>query len=139
MRFMMLLKADKRTEAGELPSRHDLETMGKYNQQLIDAGMMLDGVGLQPTSKGARIIFANGTTQVTDGPFAETKEIVAGYWMIKANSLAEAIAWAKKAPFNQLPHEGRSAEIEIRQVYELEDFAEVPDSVAQQQASFDRK
>jgi hypothetical protein len=138
MRFMMLLKADKRTEAGELPSRQDLEAMGKYNQELIDAGVLLDGVGLQPTSKGARVVFANGSTQVTDGPFAETKEIVAGYWMIKVKSRAEAIAWARKVPFNQLPHEGRPAEIEIRQVFELEDFADVPESVARQQESFTR-
>lgn len=138
MRFMMLLKADKRTEAGELPSRHDLEVMGKYNQSLIDAGVMLDGQGLQPTSKGARVTFAGGATQVTDGPFAETKEIIAGYWMIRAASLPEAIAWAKKVPFNQLPHEGRPAEIEIRQVFELEDFADVPESIAKQQDAFTR-
>ena len=137
MKFMMLLKADQNTEAGILPSRHDLEVMGKYNEQLIKAGVMVDGAGLQPSSKGAKLTFRNGTTQVTDGPFAETKELIAGYWMIKVNSLHEAIEWARKAPFHLLPQQGReSAEIELRQVFELEDFPDVPEEVAKMQEAF---
>lgn len=137
MKFMMLLKADHATESGQLPNAKDLEVMGKYNQELIDAGVLLDGAGLQASSKGARLVFkSNGTTQVTDGPFAETKELLAGYWMIKVNSKEEAIAWAKKAPFHLLPHDGREAEIELRQMFELEDFPEVPEEVAKMQERF---
>lgn len=136
MRFMMLLKADKTTEAGALPSRKDLEEMGKYNDELIKAGVLLDGVGLQPSSKGARVTFQNGKVQVTDGPFAETKELIAGYWMIQVKSRDEAIEWAKRAPFNLLPSDGRTAEIELRQVFEVTDFPDVPDEIVAQEASF---
>ena len=136
MTFMMLLKADKRTEAGVLPSRQDLERMGKYNQELIDAGVLLDGAGLQPTSKGARVIWRSGTPVVLDGPFAETKELLAGYWTIKANSLEEAVAWAKKAPFDLLPQDQGEPQIELRQVFELEDFPDVPEAVAKQNEVF---
>jgi hypothetical protein len=136
VRFMMLLKADKTTEAGVLPTAEDLEVMGRYNQQLIDAGALLDAVGLQPSSKGAKVIFQGGKPQVTDGPFAETKELIAGYWMIKASSKEEAIEWAKRVPFDRLPSNGRSAEIELRQVFELEDFADVPPAVAKMEGSF---
>jgi hypothetical protein len=129
---MMLLKADRATESGKLPSKQDLATMGKYNEELIKAGVLLDGVGLQPTSKGARVTFRGDTAQVTDGPFAETKELIAGYWMIQVKSKAEAIEWAKRAPFHMLPQDGRVAEIELRQVFELEDFPEVPPEVAEQ-------
>ena len=115
MRFMMLLKADKRTEAGELPTAKDLEVMGKYNEELLKAGVLLDGAGLQPSSKGAKVTFQNGKPQVTDGPFAETKELLAGYWMIQVKSKEEAIEWAKRVPFED-------GEIEIRQVFELADF-----------------
>jgi hypothetical protein len=130
---MMLLKADTLTEAGVLPSQQDLEEMGKYNQQLIDAGVLLDGAGLQPSSKGARVRFVDGKPQVTDGPFAETKELIAGYWMIQVKSKEEAIEWARRAPFNRLPSQGRVAEIELRQMFELSDFPDVPDAVAEQQ------
>jgi hypothetical protein len=136
MKFMMLLKADPRTEAGELPSRQDLERMGKYNQELIDAGVMLDGAGLQPTSRGARVTWRQGVPVVVDGPFAETKELLAGYWMIQAGSLEEAVAWAKKAPFDLLPQEGGEPQIELRRVYELEDFPDVPDEVAKMNENF---
>ena len=136
MRFMMLLKADKKTEAGELPSREDLEVMGKYNEELVKAGVLLDGAGLHPSSKGAKVTFAGGKAQVTDGPFAETKELIAGYWMIQVKSKEEAIAWAKRVPFDRIPHEGRVAEIELRQMFELEDFADVPPSVAELEKSF---
>ena len=136
MKFMMLLKADRATESGKLPTAQDLEVMGKYNEELIKAGVMLDGAGLQPSSRGARVTWRNGQPQVTDGPFAETKELLAGFWMIKADSLEEAIAWAKKAPFHMLPQEGGEPQIELRQVYELEDFPEVPPNVARMNEAF---
>ena len=137
MRFMMLLKADKTTEAGTLPTAQDLEAMGKYNEQLMKAGVLLDGVGLQPSSKGAKVTFVNGTAQVTDGPFAETKELIAGYWMITVKSKDEAIEWAKRVPVAQLPGNGRAPEIELRQVFELEDFADVPPAVAEMEKAFE--
>lgn len=136
MRFMMLLKADKRTEAGELPSRQDLEVMNKYNEELVKAGVLLDGAGLHPTSRGARVTFPGGKAQVTDGPFAETKELIAGYWMIQVKSKEEAIAWAKRVPFDRLPNEGRVAEIELRQMFEITDFPDVPPEVAKLEQSF---
>ena len=136
MKFMMLLKADRRTEAGVLPTREDLERMGKYNEELIKAGVMLDGAGLQPSSKGARVTWRQGSPVVVDGPFAETKELLAGYWMIEVDSLQEAIAWAKKAPFDLLPQEGGEPEIELRQVFELEDFPDVPEEVAKMNEAF---
>jgi len=136
MRFMMLLKADKVTEAGVLPSRTDLEVMGKYNEELVKAGVLLDAAGLKPSSKGAKVTFQNGKPQVTDGPFAETKEIIAGYWMIKVSSKEEAIEWAKRVPFDRIPSTGRVAEIELRQMFELEDFADVPPEVAKLEESF---
>ena len=131
MRFMMLLKADARTERGELPSREALETMGKYNEQLVKAGVLLDGAGLQPSSRGAKVTFRNGKPSVTDGPFAETKELLAGYWMIEVKSKEEAIEWAKKAPVGQLPSDGRDPEIELRQMFEISDFPDVPPQVAE--------
>ena len=136
MRFMMLLKADKTTEAGVLPTREDLEVMGKYNEELVKAGVMLDGAGLQPSSKGAKVTFQNGKAQVTDGPFAETKELIAGYWMIQVKSKEEAIEWAKRVPFAKLPSNGRAPEIELRQMFEIEDFADVPPAVAELDKSF---
>jgi hypothetical protein len=136
MKFMMLLKADRRTEAGVLPTAAELERMGQYNQELIDAGIMLDGAGLHPTSRGARVTWKQGGPVVVDGPFAETKEILAGYWMIEVNSLQEAIEWAKKAPFDLLPSDAGEPQIELRRVFELEDFPEVPESVAKQNERF---
>jgi len=136
MRFMMLLKADKTTEAGVLPTHKDLEVMRKYNEELVKAGVMLDGAGLQPSSKGAKVTFQNGKAQVTDGPFAETKELIAGYWMIQVKSKEEAIEWAKRAPFTMLPSNGRAPEIELRQMFEIEDFADVPPAVAEMDKSF---
>ena len=136
MRFMMLLKADKVTEAGVLPSREDLEVMDKYNQELIDAGVLLDAAGLQPSSKGAKVTFPGGKAQVTDGPFIETKELIAGYWMIKVKSREEAIEWAKRVPFDRIPNNGRVAEIELRQMFELEDLLDVPESVAKTEQNF---
>ena len=118
MRFMVLVKADKDTEAGVMPSTELLTEMGKYNEELVSAGVMVAGDGLHPSSKGARVKFATkNMTSVTDGPFAETKELLAGYWIWKCASLDEAIAWLKKAPFED-------TEIEIRQIFEMEDFGD---------------
>ncbi len=131
MRFMMIVKADRITEAGVLPTGKDLEVMGRYNEELVKAGVLPDGTGSQPTSKGARVTFQNGKAQVTDGPFAETKELIAGYWLIQVTSKEEAIEWAKRVPFDRLPGNGRAPEIELRQLFEIEDFADVPPAVAE--------
>ena len=138
MRFMVIVKADKRTEAGVLPTAQELETMGAYNEQLIKAGILRDGAGLQPSSKGARVTFRNGKTQVTDGPFTETKELIAGYWIIDVASKADAIEWARRVPFAALPGDGREPELEIRQFYEISDFPVAPQSVIDQEKSFPR-
>ena len=119
MRFMVIVKATKSSEAGALPSEELLAEMGKYNEELTKAGVMLAGEGLRPSSKGARIRFAGEKRTVIDGPFAETKELVAGFWLWKCASLQEAIEWAKRCP-NPMP--GEEAEIEIRQVFEADDF-----------------
>ena len=120
MRFMILLKADKTTESGVLPDEKLLTEMGKYNEELVKAGVMLAGEGLHPSSKGARVKFSGANRRVIDGPFAETKELLAGFWIFKVNSLQEAIDWVKKCP-NPLQGE---AEIEIRQIFEAEDFGD---------------
>ena len=120
MRFMILLKADKNTEAGVLPDEKLLADMGKYNEELVKAGVMLAGEGLQPSSKGARVRFSGKNRTVIDGPFAETKELIAGFWLIQVKSKAEAIEWVKRCPN---PLEGE-AEIEIRQVFEAADFGD---------------
>lgn len=121
MRFMMIVKANKDSEAGKMPSEELLAAMGRYNEELMKAGVLLDGTGLHPSSKGARIKFQGWKRTVIDGPFAETKELIGGYWIIQVKSLQEAIEWAKRAPD---PHgDGQEAEIEIRQLFELEDFA----------------
>jgi hypothetical protein len=124
MRFMMLLRADSRTEAGVLPTEQDLATMAKYNEELVKAGVLLAGEGLKPTSQGARVTFSGGKVKVTDGPFTETKELIAGYWMIQVKSKEEAVEWAKRVPFHMVPQVDGEAQIELRQVYELEDFAQ---------------
>ena len=131
MKFMMMVKADKSTEAGVLPSGKDLEIMGRYNEELVKAGVLIDGAGLQASSKGAKVTFPGGKPTVVDGPFAETKEIIAGYWIIDVASKDEAIAWAKRVPFQQLPSSGREPEIEVRQFFELSDFPDVPPAVAE--------
>jgi hypothetical protein len=121
MRFMMIVKANKDSEAGKMPSEELLTAMGKYNEELMKAGVLVDLSGLQPSSKGARIKFSGGKRTVIDGPFAETKELIGGYWIIKVKSREEAIEWAKRAP---APHgEGQESEIELRQFFEMEDFA----------------
>src|SRR5687768_2139747 len=119
MRFMILIKATRDSEAGVMPSEQLLAEMGNYNEQLVNAGIMLAGEGLHPTSKGARVRFAGDKRIVTDGPFAETKELIAGFWIWKCSSKAKAIEWVKRCP-NPMP--GQEAEIEIRQVFEAEDF-----------------
>ncbi|SEN42345.1 Uncharacterized conserved protein [Pseudomonas sp. ok272] len=119
MRFMILIKASADSEAGQMPSEALLTAMGNYNEALVKAGIMLGGDGLHPSSKGARVRFAGGQHIVTDGPFAETKELLAGYWLWQVKSREEAIEWVKRCP-NPMP--GTEAEIEIRQVFEAEDF-----------------
>ena len=120
MRFMMIVKASQDSEAGKMPSEELLAAMGKYNDELMNAGVLLDLSGLHPSSKGARIKFSGGKRPVIDGPFAETRELIAGYWMIQVKSKEEAMEWAKRVP---CPHgEGTEGEIEIRQLFELADF-----------------
>jgi hypothetical protein len=121
MKFMVIVKATKASEAGVMPSRELLTEMGKFNEELVKAGVMLAGEGLQPSSKGARVKFSGDNRTVTQGPFSETKQLVAGFWLWKCNSLQEAIDWLKRCP-NPMP--GEEAEIEIRQVFEAEDFGE---------------
>ena len=118
MRFMIIVKATKDSEAGVMPSEQLLTEMGKYNEELVNAGVMLAGEGLQPSSKGARVRFSGSRRTVIDGPFAETKELIAGYWLWQVKSKEEAIEWVKRCP-NPMPGE---SEIEIRQVFEAEDF-----------------
>ncbi|WP_431047324.1 YciI family protein [Roseateles sp. L2-2] len=120
MRFMVIVKADKHSEAGELPSTELITAMFAYNEELVKAGVMLAGEGLQPTSKGARVRFSGKDRKVIDGPFAETKELVAGYWIWQCASLQEAIEWVKKCPNPQVT----DSDIEIRQIFEAEDFGE---------------
>ncbi len=117
MRFMMLVKANKESEAGVLPSQEILAEMGKYNEELAKAGVMLAGEGLHPSAKGARVSYSGAKRTVVDGPFAETKELIAGFWLIQVRSKEEAIEWAKRVPFQE-------GEVEIRQVFEAEDFGD---------------
>jgi len=113
---MVIVKADKNSEAGVMPSREILTAMGKYNEQLVKAGVMLAGEGLHPTSKGKRVKFSGGKHTITDGPFAETKELIAGFWLWQLRSMDEAVEWLKRSPFDG------GTEIEIRQVFEADDF-----------------
>lgn len=119
MRFMMIVKASKDSEAGVMPSEKMLGDMAKYNEQLVKAGVMLDGAGLKPSVNGARIKYAGDKRTVVDGPFAETKELVAGFWIIQVKSRDEAVEWAKRVPFED-------GEVELRPFFELEDFAPGP-------------
>ncbi len=118
MRFMVIVKADKNTEAGVMPSEQLLAEMGKYNEELVKAGVMLAGEGLHPSSKGARVKFSGNKRSVIDGPFAETKELIAGFWLWQVKSKQEAIEWVKRCPNPT----GAESEIEIRQVFEADDF-----------------
>lgn len=132
MRFMMMVKATPETEAGVMPGEELLAAMGDFNEEMVKAGVMLAGEGLHPSSRGARVRFSGGTRTVTDGPFAETKELIAGFWLIQVDSLQEAIQWALRCPHPTPPGEG---EIEIRQVFEAEDFgAEFTPELREQEA-----
>jgi len=129
MRFMVLVKADKNSEAGVLPDEKILAAMGKYNEELVKAGVMLAGEGLRPTSYGKRVKFSGSAPTVIDGPFTESKEIVAGFWIWQVKSVDEAVAWMKKAPF------GGGVEIEIRPIFEMEDFgAQMTPELREQEA-----
>jgi hypothetical protein len=130
-KFMMLVKASANSEAGVMPTTEQFAEMGKYNEELVKAGVMLAGEGLHPTSKGARIEFKGNKKTVVDGPFAETKELVAGFWIIQAKSLEEAVEWARRAPN---PHFGGETNIEVRQVFSTEDFGDAltPELIAKQ-------
>ena len=128
MRFMVIVKANKDSEAGVMPTEELLTEMGKFNEELVKAGLMLAGEGLHASSKGARVKFSGGKTTVIDGPFAETKELVAGFWLWRCKSKEEAIEWLKRAPFEE-------TEVEIRQVFEGEDFgAELTPELREQEA-----
>ena len=115
MRFMMIVKASKESEAGVLPTEKELADMAKYNEELLKAGVLLAGEGLQASSKGARVRYAGAKRTVIDGPFAEAKELIAGFWLIQAKSKDEALEWARRVPFDD-------GEVEVRQLFELEDF-----------------
>lgn len=121
MRVMVIVKASKKSEAGVLPSADLLNKMGKYNEELVQAGIMLAGDGLHPSAKGKRIRFAGGERRVVDGPFSETKELVAGFWIWNVKSIEEAVAWARRCPE---PMPGEEAELELRPLFELEDFGD---------------
>jgi hypothetical protein len=121
MRFMVLVPASKESEAGQLPTEQMLAEMGKFNEELVKAGVMLAGDGLQPTSKGARVVFEGGKKTVVDGPFAESKELVAGFWIFQVKSKEEAVEWIKRAPFGKFGDE--RVTIEIRQIFDPGDFA----------------
>ena len=120
MRFMVMVKATEESESGQMPSQEMLAAMGRYNEELVKAGVMVAGEGLQPSSKGVRVRFDGADRRVIDGPFAETKELIAGFWIFQVKSLEEAIEWVKRCPN---PMEGES-EIEIRQIFESDDFGE---------------
>jgi hypothetical protein len=130
MRFMVIVKANKDSEAGVMPDQMLLERMGKYNEELVKAGVMLAGEGLHPTSRGKRVRFSGPAPTVVDGPFAETKELVAGYWIFNVKSIDEAVEWVKRAPFDA------GNELEIRQIFEAEDFgAELTPELREREAT----
>ena len=127
MRFMVMVPASKESEAGVLPDEKIFAEMNKFNEEMIKAGVLLAGEGLHPSSKGVRLKFSGGKTTVIDGPFTESKELIAGFWLIQAKSKEEAIAWMKRAPFDG------GVELEIRQVFETEEFTEVPPELREQE------
>ncbi len=134
MRFMILVKANADSEAGRMPSTELLTAMGKYNEELVNAGVLLAGEGLHPSARGARVRFGGGAPQVVDGPFAETKELVAGFWLIQVKSMDEAIEWVRRAPMQD------GDELEIRRVFEAEDFgAELTPELREQEERLRRQ
>ncbi len=134
MRFMILVKANADSEAGKMPSTELLTAMGKYNEELVNAGVLLAGEGLHPSARGARVRFGGGAPQVVDGPFAETKELVAGFWLIQVKSMDEAIEWVRRAPMQD------GDEVEIRRVFEAEDFgAELTPELREQEERLRRQ
>lgn len=141
MRVMMMLRADRNTETGVPPTAEHMAAMGQLIEDMAKAGVLVAADGLQPSARGKRMKFAGGRiTSITDGPFAETKELIAGYWIINVKSKAEAIEWAKKIPFKQLPNAGREPEVELRQFFEIEDFPNAPaDVVEQEKKHFGKK
>ena len=132
MRFMAIVKANKDSEAGVMPSVEMLTAMGNFNEELVKAGVLIAGDGLHPSSKGARVRFDGDTRTVIDGPFAETKELIAGFWMLKCNSLQECIEWIKKSPNPHL----EATEVEIRQVFDVDEFDYAPEVVEQEKRIF---
>jgi hypothetical protein len=132
MKFMLLVKASEQSEAGVMPTTEQFTEMGKFNEELVNAGVMLAGEGLQASSKGARIEFDGNKKTVVDGPFAETKELIAGFWIIQVRSKEEAVQWALRAPN---PHFGGKTNIEVRQVFDIEDFgpSATPEVVEQEE------
>ena len=125
MRFIVFVKASKESEAGQMPSEKDLAAMQKYNEELVRAGAMLSGEELHPSARGKRIQYSGGKRTVVDGPFSETKELVAGFWILQMKSQDEVVEWLKRAPFQE-------GEVEIRQVFEAEDFAYAPEAMAKE-------
>lgn len=138
MRFMVIVKATQESEAGKMPSTELLEAMGKYNEELVNAGVLLAGDGLHPSSKGARVKFSGNKRTVIDGPFAETKELIAGYWLWQCKSKEEAVEWAKRCPNPAV--DGKEGELEIRQVFEADDFGAefTPELREQEQRVFEK-
>jgi hypothetical protein len=138
MRFMVIVKATKESEAGVMPSTKLLADMGKFNEELVNAGIMLAGDGLHPSSKGTRVTFSGNTRTIIDGPFAETKELIAGYWLWQCKSREEAIEWAKRCP--NPAGVGKEGELEIRQVFEADDFGAefTPELRQQEQQVFEK-
>jgi hypothetical protein len=136
MRFMMIVRANKDTEAGILPEEKTLAATAKYNVELVKAGVMLDGAGLKPSSAGALVKLSGGKPTVIDGPFAEAKELIAGYWIIQVKSKEEAIEWAKRVPFDPDVHMGGEGAIELRPFFELEDF-EQGDAIEHHKRNYD--
>ena len=139
MRFIIMIKADKDSEAGVMPSRELIVAMGEFNEQMAEAGVLLAAEGLHPSSKGARVHFSGGKRTVTDGPFPETKELIAGFWIIEVDSLQEAIDWVLRVP--EPMNEGAEAEIEIRQIGDISDFPPellLPEDAAREEALRER-
>ncbi len=135
MRFMMIVKANADSEAGKMPGREELLVMGKFNDEMIKAGVMLDGAGLQSSAKGARVLIQDNKRTVVDGPFAETKELIAGFWIIQVKSKEEAVAWARRVPH---PHGTGETNIELRQLFEPTDFPDAPPELVEKELDFRR-